>query len=415
MKNRTILNYINSLKDKTIGRIIILTGPRQAGKTTLVRHFLPEYEYLPIEDPTRVNAFRALSIEQWHKDYPKAALDEIQKVPILFDSIKATYDSYPDVRYILLGSSQILLLQKVRESLAGRCVLLDIFPLTLPEMRSKDDVTAVPISFWQSFLQHHSTINDIISAFIFDNERPAKVEAWQHYCRYGGYPALLSEETEEEKFLWLHNYVRTYLERDVRDLAAMRDLEPFQKLQVALAGQTGNLINSSSLGRIIGVTSKTVDRYIEYLNISYQVIVLPAWSRNLNKRMVKSPKIHFMDNGVLQAVLQKRGGITGGEFESLVISEIYKQAKSIVADARFYHYRTADGAEVDLLVETPDGYYAFEIKQSEKVSRNEAKHLYNLAEILDKPYLHGFLLSNDMQTQHFADNVTAVNVNYFLG
>ena len=221
--------------------------------------------------------------------------------------------------------------------------------------------------------------------------------------------------TEDDRFIWLKNYVNTYLERDIRDLASFRDLEPFIKLQRAVATYTGGLFNASNFSRDLGVSTKTVQRYLEYLRLSYQVIILPAWERNSTKRLTKAPKIHFMDNGVLQAVLQKRGGINGNEFESLIISEIYKQAKNIFADISFYHLRTQDGREIDLLVETEQGYFAFEIKMADKVSQIDARHLMNIETILDKPLIAGFILSNDPETHQFTSNITAVNVAMFLG
>ena len=221
--------------------------------------------------------------------------------------------------------------------------------------------------------------------------------------------------TDETRYLWLHNYVRTYLERDVRDLASFRDLEPFIKLQKALAIQTGDLINASALASQIGLSAKTVQRYIQYLELSYQTVNLSSWERNSSKRLVKAPKIHYLDNGVLQSVLQKRGGITGQEFESLVIAEIFKQVKTLQKSASFYHLRTQDGKEVDLLIEFPEGYFAFEIKMTEHITKTDARHLKNLEDILDKPVLKAFILSNDLSTSYFDENIIAINAAMFLG
>ena len=253
-------------------------------------------------------------------------------------------------------------------------------------------------------------------SFMFDKNYAVKMQQWQYYLRFGGYPKLTDRQlTDDLRYEWLSDYVRTYLERDVRDLAMIRDLEPYVKLQQALAADTGQILNETSLSKAIGVTTKTVKNYLQYLSLSYQTLILPAWSKNLNKRLVKAPKIHYLDNGVVQAVLKKRGGLTGGEFESAVVSEIYKQANNIRARVNFYYLRTHDGKEVDLLIETQDGYYAFEIKMAEHVSATDARHLRNLQEFLDKPLLHSFLLSNDNQTHQFSDSITAVSVAYFLG
>ncbi len=415
-KRRQIEDKILTLKDKPYGRILVFTGARQVGKTTLVRQILSDYTYLSIEDPTKRKSFLSLTAQQWKALYPKAILDEVQKEPQLVESIKATYDTYNDVRYVLLGSSQLLLLEKVKESLAGRCIIYELYPLTLPEIETHDWTDEIHLSIWQKILSSPQTDLALFPSFLLDERMVEKQAAWQYYIQYGGYPALVAEDmSDEDKYLWLTNYVHTYLERDVRDLASFRDLDPFVKLQHATALYTGCVLNASNFARDLGVSSKTIQRYLEYLRLSYQVLLLPAWERNATKRLVKAPKIHFMDYGVLQAVLQKRGGMTGAEFESLLVTELYKQAKNIFANVSFYHLRTQDGKEIDLLVETQDGYYAFEIKLAERVTQSDARHLLSVAPLLDKPLLKGFVLSNDTETHQFADNIYAVHAAMFLG
>lgn len=415
-KRRQIENNILALKDKQYARILVFTGARQVGKTTLVKQLLPDYTYLSIEDPIKRKSYFNMTAQQWETLYPKAILDEVQKEPQLIESIKATYDTYGNVRYVLLGSSQLLLLEKVKESLAGRCLIYELYPLTIPEIETNSWADDIHPSIWQRLLTKATEHIALLPSFLLDERMSQKAAAWQHYVQYGGYPALVADEMNmEDRYVWLTNYVHTYLERDVRDLASFRDLAPFIKLQRATAIYTGCVLNASNLARDLGVTSKTVQRYLEYLRLSYQVLLLPAWERNSAKRLVKAPKIHFMDNGVLQAVLQKRGGTTGAEFESLVVSEIYKQAKNIFANVSFYHLRTQDGKEIDLLVETQDGYFAFEIKMAEHVTIADARHLMSIDSILDKPLLQGFVLSNDVETHQFANNIQAVNVAMFLG
>ena len=415
-KRRQIETQVLSLKNRNQGRIMVFTGARQVGKTTLVRQLLDDYTYLSIEDPVSRSAYLRMSAQQWENSFPRAILDEVQKEPQLIESIKAAYDTFGNVRYVLLGSSQLLLLQKVRESLAGRCTIFEMYPLTLPEIATKSWNDKIRTSLWQNALQNPQKLEEIGPSLLLDERSAQKQAAWQHYLSFGGYPALVADDiSDDERFLWLGNYVRTYLERDVRDLASFRDLDPFVRLQRATALYTGCVLNASNFARDMGVSTKTVQRYLEYLRLSYQVLLLPAWERNATKRLVKSPKIHYLDNGVLQAVLQKRGGITGQEFESLVVAEIYKQAKNILANASFYHLRTHDGREVDLLVETQYGYFAFEVKMTDHVSNTDARHLLNLGSMLDKPLLRGYVLSNDTETHQFADNIFGVNVAMFLG
>ena len=414
-KKRQATAEVLKRKDRKSGRIMVFTGARQVGKTTLVRQVLNDYVYLSIEDPVASPAFLRLTAGQWHELYPKAILDEVQKLPELVESIKSAYDQFPDVRYVLLGSSQLLLLQKVKESLAGRCTIFTLYPLTLPELLTNAWDDDLQPSAWQRLLQQPDLSPSFWPSFTLDPAMPKKAKAWAHYLKFGGYPALVDEDmTDEERYLWLKDYVRTYLERDVRDLASFRDLEPYVKLQKALALQTGQTVNVSALATALGMSSKTVSRYMEYLKLSFQTLTLQPWERNANKRLAKMSKVHYLDHGVLQAVLQKRGGMTGAEFESLVVSELYKQAQNVFSDASFYHLRTHDGKEVDLLVEVQDGYFAFEIKMAEHVAKTDARHLRDLEAILDKPVIHAFVLSNDMEIKQFDSKITAVNVAAFL-
>jgi len=356
-----------------------------------------------------------MTAAQWKELYPSAILDEVQKEPGLIESIKAVYDQWAEPRYILSGSSQLLLLEKVKESLAGRCVILELYPLTVPELVTDAWEDEIHASLFIQCLERLNAIHEILPSFFLDNRHVRMKRAWDHYIRFGGYPALTASDlTDEERYEWLSNYVRTYLERDIRDLAAFRDLDAFIRLQHYLALQTGTIVNASSIAAQVGLSIKTVQRYIRYFELSYQALVLPAWSRNETRRLVKAPKIHYLDNGVLQAVIQKRGFPSGPEFESLVVAEMYKQARTMRIDARFYHLRTADGREVDLLIETPAGYYAFEIKMADRIVPSDARHLRGICDILDKPLVHSFILSNDPQTQRIADDITAVNTAYFL-
>jgi predicted AAA+ superfamily ATPase len=414
MKNRKLAPYLQQKSQSKFGRILILTGARQTGKTTLVKEIFPNYSYISIEDPVNRNTYLSLTAQQWVKLYPNALIDEIQKEPVLIESIKATYDQFDEPRYILLGSSQLLLMEKVRESLAGRCSIIELFPLTLPELQTKNWNEPVSDSLFQKLIRNNE--NDYLPSFLLDKKRTDKISAYSHYLKYGGFPAISEDESnEDEKFDWLHNYVRTYLERGVRDLASFRDLEPFIKLQQYLALNTANLINASSIANQLGINIKTVQRYIKYFEISYQAIVLPAWSNNQNKRLVKSSKVHYIDQGMIQAILHKRGGMTGNEYESAIVAEIYKQTKNEQSPAQFSFLRTHDGKEVDLLLEFSTHYYAFEIKMANKVNRVDAKHLFGLEEILDKPVKKAFLLSNDEETKYFDDKTIAVHSAMFLG
>lgn len=416
MKARVLTQFISGLSKKNTARIIVITGARQTGKTTICRYVFPDYSFVSVEDPVLRTELARLPASAWRDLYPRAILDEIQKESSLIESVKSVYDQWPDPRYVLNGSSQFLLMDKVRESLAGRCVIIDMYPLTLPELGTSSQDDTVPTSPLIRFFSDVSKSVVLPPSFLLDPDYSRKLAAWSWYLAYGGYPALTDGDlSNDDRFEWLKNYVRTYLERDIRDLASFRDLDAFVKLQRYLAHQTATTVNVSSIATQLGLSSKTVQRYIRYFEASYQALSLPAWSGNPNKRLVKAPKVHYLDNGVLQAVLQKRGGITGFEFESLVVSEIFKQLRSARIDVPLYHFRTQDGREVDLLAEFPSGYVAFEVKMADRVSASDVRHLKGLEAFLDKPLLHSFVLSQDPRTLSLAERVTAVHAGCFLG
>lgn len=305
-----------------------------------------------------------------------------------------------------------MFLKKIRESLAGRCQIVEMYPLTLPEMLTNSWNDEVQPSWFQKLLLNNTTDN---LPFLLDKNHADKLKVFTNYLRFGGYPAISGDDIPaNEKDDWLRNYVKTYLERDIRDLAELRNLEPFAKTQKLMAINTGQLTNNSQIAAEAGVTSKTVQRFVEYMSISYQTLMLQPWSRNHKKRLVKSPKVHFLDVGVMRAILQKQGDLTGHEFESAIVAEIFKQLKAVDVGAQVYHLRTSDGREVDLLIETEAGYIAVEIKQSRTVRSVDARHFKDLNDILDKPILHKFIISNDLNSKDLGDGTLGIPAVKFL-
>lgn len=416
MKARIITQVLRQKINQKTGRILVLTGARQIGKTVTTANCFPDFDYLSIEDPVKRPSFMLLTAEQWQQNFPKAILDEVQKEHQLIESIKSVYDQYPEPRYVLLGSSQFLLLEKVRESLAGRCVILEMYPLTIPELMTDDFDETVKESFLIQYIKDQTKPETLLPSFNLDSNFAKKMKAYEFYLSFGGYPVLTHDEMDDElKREWLSNYVKTFLERDVRDLAAFRDLEPFVKLQRYLANISGKLVNYSSISKEVGVSVPTVKRYIQYMEMSYQTITLSAWHANPLKKLIKSPKVHFMDYGVLQTIAQKTGEPAGNEYESAIVAEIYKQIKSYQLPVHFYHLRTQDGREIDLLIETSDYFIAIEIKKKNHIRETDARNIKGLEEILNKPIRHAFILSNDQQVKHFESNITAMHAAQFLG
>lgn len=414
MKSRFIQPIVLERGKLNTGRILVITGARQTGKTTLAKKCFPKYTYLSIEDPVLRMQYARLTAAQWSLNYPDAILDEVQKEPVLIESIKSVYDQYPKPRYVLLGSSQLRLLQKVRESLAGRCTILELFPLTIPEIRTHSWEDLPALSLFQQLITN-GALAETVPSFQLMPDFAEREAAYRYYLRNGGYPALVDQTlTDDERYQWLTDYVRTYLERDVRDLADFRSLEPFVRAQQATALLTGQLVNYSTLAAGCGISSKTASRFIQYLELSYQALLLHPWHRNSLKRLVKSPKLHYLDPGVNKAILRKKGDLTGHEFESAVIAEMYKQSTTLKEQLSFYHLRTIDGREVDLLIETEGGYYAFEIKMTDHAAKRDARHFSALEDLLDKPLLHAFILSNDPVVTHSGQHITAIPAGMLL-
>lgn len=416
MKNRTLFSFIWQIATKESGRLIALTGARQTGKTTLARTGFPDYPCLSLEDPVTRPDFVALSAPQWYQRYPRSILDEVQKAPSVIESIKAVYDRYPDARSILLGSSQILLMDHVRESLAGWVSLVELYPLTLPEMQTDSWDDPVLESRLIRFLAtgEREILHDGIP---LQEDSYAEAELYlAHYLEFGAMPAVMDPGlSDEDRNDWLGNYVRTYLQRDLRDLANLRDLMPFVRLLRAIAGRTGGLLNVNELARLAGVTARTANRFVSYLELSYQVNLLQPWFRNRNKRLSRSPKIHLLDPGIQRVLLNRRGRPTGPEFESAIVAEIHKQIKNSRLPADCYHLHTFDGREVDLLIETEQGFLPVEIKMTDRVSSADARHLRRLDTILDKPILGSLVLSNDPHIRDLGEGITALPVGWALG
>lgn len=414
MKSRSVNNVIIRKSKSAAGRIIVLTGARQTGKTTLAKLGFPDMAYIALDDPMMSGQYASLTASQWHHLYPNAVLDEVQKVPSIIESVKAVHDAFEDTRYLLTGSSQLLLLSKVRETLAGRCTIYELFPLTIPEMltgRWNDEV--VP-SFFQNYITS-GLLPDLLPSFKMGKGYAVRKDVFMYFLEFGGYPALVNPGmTDDDRKDWLAGYVRTYLERDVRDLANFRFLEPFVKIQKMTSLLTGELINFSDLAREAGVTANTAQKFLRYLEISYQTIQLQPWTRNKLKRLTRSPKLHYLDPGVQRAVIKKSGLPTGNEYESAIVAEIHKQIRNLNLPLSMYHMRTVDGREIDLILETEKGYIAIEIKMSDNVASQDGRHLRGLKDILDKPVLKSFVLSNDDNIRDLGEDILALPSAMFL-
>lgn len=377
----------------------MLTGARQVGKTTLMKMAFPEIPLLRFDALAERLAYQSLTPADWIARFPVAILDEVQKSPEIFDTIKSCYDQAPQVRYLLLGSSQIQLLQGVRETLAGRAALLRLHSLTLSELTdSKDPMPATPYQQMLTNTDQIASVLDVLAnpeTALTVRESEAK-RWWNHLVRWGGMPSLIADGMDDaDRMDWLRDYQELYLQRDLADLARLSDLEPFARAQKIAALRSGELIQFAALGAACGVSAATAKRYLQYLELSFQIVMLQPWFRNVEKRLSKSPKLHFLDNGIRRGILRRTGDPDGHELETVVVAESIKQGALTRTGVEFSHLRTSDGREVDLLLELDQGYIAMEAKLVERVTDSDARHLRGLSEILDKPLLAGLVVSQD--------------------
>jgi hypothetical protein len=332
---------------------VLLTGPRQSGKTTLLKHVLAAtHGYASLEAPD-VRAAATSDPRGFLDLHPSPViLDEIQNVPSLLPYVQERIDQHRDRRgqYILTGSQNVLLASGVTESLAGRVALLRLLPLSLRELAGTPDRRGP----WEV------VANDGLGGHPPEGRRdPATVSPgiWTTMVR-GLYPQLVAEPGLDAD-LWHESYVGTYLERDVRAVMALGDLVEFQLFLQALAGRSGQLLNLSALSRDLGISLSTVRRWLSVLEATFQVIVVRPYHANIGKRLVKTPKVYFADTGTLchlvalrDPLQAARGPLAGALAETLVVAELAKDAWHRGQRPRLYFWRTSTGVEVDVLLET---------------------------------------------------------------
>jgi hypothetical protein len=314
--------------------VIAVTGPRQSGKTTLARALFADKAYVSLENPDE-HAFAERDPRAFLNRFASGAiLDEVQRCPHLLSWLQGLVDERGRMGdFVLTGSAQFDLIAGITQSLAGRVGRIELLPLTVDELAAAGKLP--------------STLEDLL------------------LC--GGYPALYDRELSPGD--WFPNYVSTYLERDVRQLVAVRDLSLFQRFVRMCAARSGQLLNLAALGADCGVSAVTARQWLSVLEASYLVARLPPYHRNFGKRLIKSPKLYFLDVGLMAWLLGIRDAASiqthaarGALFETYVVSECIKQRFNAGQGADLYFWRDNTGHEVDLLFDTPQGMQAVEIK-----------------------------------------------------
>ena len=374
-------------------RVVVLTGARQTGKTTLCKQIYGALNYINLDSPENRDTLRELASAGWASTVGNAVIDEAQKEPSVFDKVKYAYDG-GDVNFtVLTGSSQILLLKKIRESLAGRAYFFELWPLMQCELNmSPETAGSVEILLDKLISKPNvSNVLETVPGVLLDADDYAYRRAEEHMIRWGGMPALLPLP-EQERWQWLKNYGYTYLERDLGDLARLDDLLPFRKFQKLAALRSGALLNYSELARDSSLSVDTARRYLEYLNISYQVLLLQPYHKNLTSAVVKTPKLYWTDIGILRQMTGFKGDVTGQLYETMVVGEMVKWIRTRQHKTTLYFYRTRSGMEVDLLLETEYGLIGIEIKSRESVSNKDIRTLGEIAKKLGENWRGGMIV-----------------------
>ncbi|MDR7516997.1 MAG: ATP-binding protein [Armatimonadota bacterium] len=370
----------------TTRRIVVLTGARQTGKTTLARDLLPSPEippilYITLDDPDERR--RLLDDPVRRLDHPGrlVVLDEVQKAPALLDAVKLLADRNGAHRFLLLGSSQILLLQKVRETLAGRVTVLELWPLALAEKVEAAEAPAPALSLiWDQGEEALRQLRD--SSPSADIARVWRGIAEDH-LQWGGYPALAAIPPSE-RAVWLRDFRRTYLERDLADLGRVADLDQFASAQDLLAARTGQILSYSEVARELGVAQNTVKRYIRFLEISYQVYLLRPLLPTA-ARLVKSPKLYWTDPGLVRVLSDRLGETNGALFETAVVDELLRWASWQGAPPRLHFFRTYTGREVDVMLSDATRLLAIEVRAGRYVDRRTVRTLRDALEAVRWP------------------------------
>ena len=402
--NRTQQPVLPRLAAGTIERalevspVVVLTGARQTGKSTLVRELdaLAEHRYLTLDD-LDIRAQAAEDPAGLLARGERLILDEVQRVPDLLVAIKRAVDKGPREpgRFVLTGSANLLLMQAVSESLAGRATYLNLWPLTRRERLGQgaagawDVLLDEPFGDWSAALDGTST------------------EDWETVAGLGGYPVPAYHlEDAEARALWHRGYVRTYLERDLQDLAAISSLTDYRSLMRAVALRVGGIENQSDIARDIGISQSSAHRWLNLLETSFQLVRLQPYSVNRTRRLVKSPRIHWSDTGL---ALHLAGGVPrGAHLENLVLTDLLAWRDSRLQPTQLLYWRTRSGEEVDFVIEQRDELVAVEVKATTRPGFGDTRHLRNFRDEYGDRVRGALLLHGGQYTEVLAEQVLAV-------
>lgn len=347
-----------------ISPIVLLKGARQVGKSTLALNLCENYTVLD-DVSTRVSAKADPNLFIQNLKKP-VCIDEIQKAPELLESLKLYIDtSRHNGDFLITGSANILDMKQTKDTLAGRIIEVDLFPLSAKEREGKPEENIIDKLFAQAFdvtpKTHKEMMVDIIT---------------------GGYPESLKLETPLEKKLWFASYVSTYIERDARDLAELRDIDSFFRFLHILAPRSTTMLTKSDLAKEVGVRVETIENYLSILEQTFQIKLVRPYFENIGKQFVKSPKLYLNDTGIASYFLGinsletlETSHYKGALIETFVCNELLKHIAFASQPTSLFHYRTNDKREIDFILKQNSRIIAIEVKSSSKVDTNDFKHI----------------------------------------
>lgn len=383
--------------------VVLLSGPRQAGKTTLVRQFSGENrKFITLDDELTLLAARQDPVGLV-RSLDCAVIDEVQRAPGLLLAIKKSIDEdRRPGRFLLTGSANLMALPTVADSLAGRMETLTLLPLAGCEMQSSADK-------W---------IDAVFDGRIPKTKHPETGEMLLEKVLRGGYPDAVIRTTPRRRTAWAKQYVDALIQRDVRDIANLDKLDQLPRLLKSLAQMAGQLCNFAQLGGQVGLDSKTAGKYLAVFEQMFLLRRITPWSSNRLSRIVKTPKIQFLDSGLLSTLVDlneasaaRDRSLFGRVLESYVCSELLKQATWAERDYALHTYRDKDQVEVDFVIEDPTGHIVgVEVKAAASLSMDDLSGLKKLSTLAGKKFVAGVVLYDGKDTLPIGDRLWAVPI-----
>jgi len=383
--------------------VVMVIGPRQCGKTTLVQHYSGGMSYFTLDDDNVLNAVLNDPVG-FVRQVDRAVIDEIQHAPELLRAIKLSIDrDRKPGRFLLTGSANLLALPRIADSLAGRMEILTLLPLSNSEIERRENffLRAAETNRWPDF------------------QIKKKFDLFERVLT-GGYPEMITRSEFSRRRAWAHSYLKALMERDIRDVAAIDKLNELPHLLAVLAQFSGQLINFSQIGGQLQLDSKTVQKYIGLLENIFLVKKVLPWTHNELSRLIKTPKLHFIDAGLQAAMARLTLENTllnktrvGATLESWVYGELAK-AISLEDDMwQIFHYRDKDQVEIDFILEnSAREIIAIEVKCAETIMAQDFRSLEKLRNLMGKRWLNGIVLYNGTQVLSFGKGLMAVPLDF---